>query len=88
MSADEFLERYGDGYEVGDSEIVSLDVEYERGNPENNRAVAHREGVADIILSRIVIALVSLWPVVSGCRTCRESIETLVAARARAGTSR
>jgi hypothetical protein len=80
LSADEFRARYSNGFEVDKNNLIPLQVEYERGNPTNNRALSDGKGPGNTILIGISIALFfGLVPVVLGFKVCKEHALELLA---------
>lgn len=73
LSADEFAAQYSHGYLVDPNNPVLLRVEYEAGNPGNNRAVNHRIGFFGTIFSGLFISLLSLCPIVWGFYQSKEN---------------
>ena len=80
LSADEFRARYSNGFEVDKNNLIPLQVEYEKGNPTNNRALSDGKGARNTILIGISIALFfGLVPVVLGFKVCKEHALELLA---------
>jgi len=78
LDVDEFKAQYANGYEVDKENPVPLRVEYETGNPANNRALSHREGVFSIIFGWVSLTIISLWPVGSGFIALKRNILQLI----------
>jgi hypothetical protein len=73
LIADDLLQQYSH-FEVGKARAVPLSVEYQAGNPTNNRALNHREGFFSTIFGAISLACFSLWPVYSGFKSAHENL--------------
>lgn len=78
LSADEFRKQYKNGYELEQDNMIPLGIEYEKDNPNNNRAVDSRKGVFDTSFEALALAVFGLWPVISGFKACKENFLELL----------
>lgn len=79
LSADEFRAKYSNGFEVEKDRLIPLQVEYEEGNPTNNRALSDGKGAGNTILYAILISLFfGLCPIALGFKVCKENVPELL----------
>lgn len=79
LSADEFRALYCNGFEVDKNNLIPLQVEYEKGNPTNNRALSDGKGAGNTILLGVSIAFFfGLCPVALGFKICKEHLHELL----------
>jgi hypothetical protein len=76
--SDELLQRYRHGFEVSQDSAALLSVEYQAGNPGNNRALDHREGFFGTIFGSFFISLLSLMPLGIGYFWAQDNIRSLL----------
>lgn len=79
LSAEDFRAKYRNGFEVDKNSVTPLQVEYQTGNPTNNRALRDRKGGSNTIFYGISTALFfGLVPVVLGFKICKENFSGLL----------
>lgn len=79
LSANEFRARYSNGFEVDKDNLIPLQVEYEKGNPINNRALSDGKGAGNTIVLGISMAFFfGVVPVVLGFKVCKENLLELL----------
>lgn len=78
LISDELLERYRHGFEVSPDSPKLLSVEYQAGNPDNNRAIDNRQGFFGTIIGGIFTILLSLLPIIAGFIWAQEELPRLL----------